>query len=397
MNEEINYLLSANAIRDKANQMLELTKNGETNFVFNEDKLADTADFVLEVIKENYPSLEIPFHSRWGHFQVGGVDRNKEFNEKIETLDSMEQARTKLDLAITSVLLDAGAGADWRYSEEGIRYSRSEGLAVASWHAFTNGEFSAANELRADAQKLMEIDAKDIERMFQVNENNPLVGAQGRADLLKALGKCVADRSKFKDARPGNIVDYLVAKHGRSFKAVELLRGVLDLFGDIWPDRIKIGGINLGDVWSHPKLGRGQAEKLIPFHKLSQWLTYSLIEPMEEAGIEVKDVFEMTGLAEYRNGGLFVDSGVFTLRDESLYHCGHRPDSELIIEWRALTIACLDLIAPLIREKLGRTEEEFPLAKILEGGTWHAGRKLAAQLRPDNSAPIKLLSDGTVF
>ena len=138
-------------------------------------------------------------------------------------------------------------------------------------------------------------------------------------------------------------------------------------------------------------------ESLVPFHKLSQWLTYSLIEPIMEAGIDVSDAHEMTGLAEYRNGGLFVDMGVISLKDSSLLDVAHKPDSEVIIEWRALTIQLLDRIADLVRENLNFTANDFPLAKVLEGGTWWAGRRVAKEKRADSSPPLKLDSDGTVF
>jgi len=52
---------------------------------------------------------------------------------------------------------------------------------------------------------------------------------------------------------------------------------------------------------------RGDAtDGLVPIHKLSQWLSYSLVEPLMAAGIEVTDLDGLTGLAEYRNGGLLV-------------------------------------------------------------------------------------------
>ena len=54
---------------------------------------------------------------------------------------------------------------------------------------------------------------------------------------------------------------------------------------------------------------------LVPLHKLSQWLAYSLIEPLQQAGFTVADIDGLTGLAEYRNGGLFLDTGVLVLRD----------------------------------------------------------------------------------
>ncbi|PMU96171.1 DUF1688 family protein, partial [Pseudomonas sp. GP01-A4] len=91
---------------------------------------------------KNYPSLDIPFHSRWGHFRVGKIDRVKDLDAKLSNLDAMERARVKLDLVITSVLLDAGAGAAWSFQEEKNVFSRSEGLGVASFHMFMNHGFS---------------------------------------------------------------------------------------------------------------------------------------------------------------------------------------------------------------------------------------------------------------
>jgi hypothetical protein len=135
----------------------------------------------------------------------------------------------------------------------------------------------------------------------------------------------------------------------------------------------------------------------MPFHKLSQWLTYSMIEPIEEAGLTVGGVNDLTGLAEYRNGGLLVDAGVLRLRDEGVLEQAHVPNSELIVEWRALTVHLLDRLAPMVRERIGMDEAQFPLAKVLEGGTWRAGRWIAAEKRPGGGPPIRIESDGTVF
>ena len=86
---------------------------------------------------------------------------------------------------------------------------------------------------------------------------------------------------------------------------------MLQGFGDIWPPRIELGGINLGDVGRHPFAGgEGPTAGLVPFHKLSQWLAYSLVEPLQDAGVTITDLDRLTALAEYRNGGLLVDLGV---------------------------------------------------------------------------------------
>jgi len=67
------------------------------------------------------------------------------------------------------------------------------------------------------------------------------------------------------------------------------------------------------------------------------------------------------------------------------------------VEWRALTVALLDRVADGMRQRLGLDATSLPLAKVLEGGTWAAGRRLARERREDASPPVKVISDGTVF
>jgi hypothetical protein len=141
----------------------------------------------------------------------------------------------------------------------------------------------------------------------------------------------------------------------------------------------------------------GRVDDYVPLHKLSQWLTYSLLEPLEKAGISVSNVHELTGLAEYRNGGLFVDMGVLNPRESAALAKTHAVMDPFVVGWRALTVALLDRLAPLVSTRLGLTPDSFPLACVLEGGTWAAGRLIARKTRPDGGPPFNVLSDGTVF
>jgi hypothetical protein len=70
---------------------------------------------------------------------------------------------------------------------------------------------------------------------------------------------------------------------------------------------------------------------------------------------------------------------------------------ETVVEWRALTVALLDRIADGLRARLDMSAQDLPLAKVLEGGTWAAGRRLAAARRPDGAPPLRIESDGTIF
>ena len=142
--------------------------------------------------------------------------------------------------------------------------------------------------------------------------------------------------------------------------------------------------------------GPGLTRGWVPLHKLSQWLTYSLLEPFEWAGVHVHGVDALTALPEYRNGGLLLDTGVLRLRDPAWAARSWDVGEELVVEWRALTVALLDELAPLVRTQLGVDAERLPLACVLEGGSWAAGRALAGRLR-DGRAPLSVASDGTVF
>ncbi|MEA3065521.1 MAG: hypothetical protein QOJ27_1973, partial [Sphingomonadales bacterium] len=199
--------------------------------------------------------------------------------------------------------------------------------------------------------------------------------------------------------RPGGLYDILAARaDGGKLPAGAILELLLEALGPIWADRLAIDGVPLGDCWRHPAIRRDDAsDGLVPLHKLSQWLAYSLIEPLEAAGIVVVEIVGLTGLAEYRNGGLFVDTGVLALADPAEVERTHKVADPLIVAWRAMTVALLDRMAPLVRERLGVAEEDFPLARMLEGGSWAAGRRIAAERRPGGGPPFTIISDGTVF
>ena len=248
-----------------------VTLNGHGNFKINPERLALVSDYVLAEIKENYPDLQIPFHSRWRHFGVGGIDRIKILNAKLKDLSTLERARAKIDLALVSVLLDAGAGEQWQYreSESGQVFSRSEGLAIASFDMFLAGAFSSnsANPCQADAKALSEFSREKLLAGFQVNDSNPLTGIDGRVNLLRALGQTLNNKQAlFQHQRPGNLLDALIQTHGNNICAENILALVLSGFGDIWPGRISIGATCLGDVWEYPLLQtQDPFSALVPF------------------------------------------------------------------------------------------------------------------------------------
>jgi hypothetical protein len=406
-------LRSTHAIRERCGQLLQRARAGESRwFTVEDDRLAAAAREVADVTKRRFPKLHVPLHSRWRHLEAGGVDRKAELDRLMEHLPRATRTHARVDLTFVSVLLDAGAGADWTYVEPatGKTFSRSEGLAVASFHAFTSGLFSSdrSHPYQVDAAGLRGLQADHLANAFQVRENNPLLGLEGRAVLLRRFGETMAEQPESfnEDGRPSGLFDLILTPFGATEPARTAEEPVHDILSEIlltcsgiWPASASnaIGSVPLGDCWRHEAVrGEGLSDGWVPFHKLSQWLTYSLLEPFSWAGVKLHGLDALTGLAEYRNGGLLIDTGVLRLRDESVTRELWQPGDELIVEWRALTVALLEELAVDVRKLLHTDASHLPLACVLEGGTWAAGRELAQRHR-NGLPPLRVASDGTVF
>lgn len=397
-------LLSARAVRARSHAVLDHVAAGRSpHWRWEQSRLAQTVAAVVETTRASYPDLRVPVHSRWRHFEAGGADRWAALAEVAVLAGEaqrLERARVRIDLVIPSVLLDAGAGAAWHYDDaaHGQRLSRSEGLGVASFDWFARGGWSADAKapLRTDAAALAAVTPDALAGAFQVGADNPLVGLDGRAALLRRLGEVMAATPAVfgAPARLGNMLDFLLMQaEGDRIDADVVLGTLLRALGPVWPGRLSLEGVNLGDCWHHP----ATADGWMPFHKLTQWLTYSLLEPLADAGLTVTGLDALTGLPEYRNGGLLLDTGLLVPASGALPTVLLSVDDPAIVEWRAVTVAALDLIAEGVRATLGLSAEAFPLACVLEGGTWATGRRLAAARRPGGAPPLNIASDGTVF
>ena len=341
------------------------------HFELHLDKLDKVAELVGDLTKERYPTGVIPYHSRMRHFP-------KEMLSSLDSSDRSELSKRLFDLVTVSVLLDAGAGATWKFVEGNQSFNRSEGLGVASLVLFKKGFFSTSPEnlpLQVNSERLMNLTLTDFTVSLQVSVDNPLKGIEGRFELLRHLGR------RLKELQLDRPCDLLVgisdiAETG-CLQLPKLWKFLFFALATIWPKK---------DIWLHSSLGIE-----IPFHKLFQWLLYSYVEVLEiSTDFTVSGKELQTGLPEYRNGGLFVDMGVLEVKQKKFPGAPYSVDSELVVEWRACTVVLLDLLK----------EKKFPglpLCCMLEGGTWVAGRKIAATRREGGDSPIPLLLDGTIF
>ena len=99
----------------------------------------------------------------------------------------------------------------------------------------------------------------------------------------------------------------------------------------------------------------------------------------------------LTGLPEYRNGGLLIDMGLLTLKEEDLQRglnayrenaqIRGQPnvevvplfsaDDDVVVEWRAVTVGFLDDLLDEVNAQLGLVgDDHISLAQMLEAGSW---------------------------
>ncbi|KAF7502774.1 hypothetical protein GJ744_005164 [Endocarpon pusillum] len=434
------YLKSIHSVRERSKLMMEkATSNSLNHFDVNMDMFQNTANYVVSIIKRDFADdyQSIPPHGRWQHFDVGGRPRVDQLLQSwLSTVDAQERARRVIDLFTVSVLLDAGAGNKWSYrsKESGKVYRRSEGLAVASLEMFKTGAFSSdpGAPHRVDKDGLKKVTLRLLERGMQVSEDNPMAGLEGRAGLLMRLSDAMANTKLFgSDGRPGNMIDYLLSHPTTRAASVPIVslptlwEVLTDGLAPIWPDsRTQINGVSIGDAWpcsSMPRSPPAQPwENIVPFHKLTQWLCYSLMVPMTKLlNIQFAGSELLTGLPEYRNGGLLIDTGLLTLKvadmERGIVAYKHNAEltgqpsmevipmfeaaDDVIVEWRALTVGFLDMLLDAVNKGLRLTgEERLSLAQMLEAGSWKGGREIAEVSRPNTKEPpIMIISDGTVF
>ncbi|KAL9089666.1 MAG: hypothetical protein Q9165_005698 [Trypethelium subeluteriae] len=433
------YLRSIHAVRERSALVYEKAKKNQLrHFTVDMSKFQETAGYVVSIIKRDYAPdyASIPQHGRWQHFDVGGRPRIDQLMASWpSTVDMQEKARRLIDLFLVSVLLDAGAGTQWQYKskESGRLYRRSEGLAVASLEMFKAGAFSSdpSNPHQVDSNGLKRLDTKTMAKGLQVSETNLIDGLDGRTGVLIRLGDALRAQEIFgAEARPGNMLDYLLSHPSTVASSVPVIPVptlwsiLMDGLGSIWPSsRTQIDGISLGDAWpcaSMPSHPSRPWENIVPFHKLTQWLTYSLMVPMTKVlNVQFAGAELLTGLPEYRNGGLLIDTGLLTLKSEDAKRglsqfrknatLKGQPsmevvplfttDDDVIVEWRAVTVGFLDQLLKEVNTQLGLADyEKLSLAQMLEAGTWKGGREIAEVSRPNTKEPpIMIMSDGTVF
>ncbi|KAI9471922.1 MAG: hypothetical protein EXX96DRAFT_582219 [Benjaminiella poitrasii] len=429
------FLLCLSSVRERCFKVQEAaTRNRLKHFDIDQSKLEEMVQFVVSIIKRDYDTpSEIPLYGRWRHFDIGGRPR---LNNLIQTWaslgqDALEQTRKLVDLLVIACLMDIKPCQTWTYTEQstGRKFKRKDGIAIALLDLFVSGMFSSdpAHPHRVDSEALMDLSLDALCKGLQFNDNNSFIGIEERHEALNHLGLALKKRTDYfgnNIKRPGNLLDYLLG-HPTTIKtkkgpliSIETLWPVVQEMGELWSAEENIGGTaGLGDVW--PCAAIHDENNLVSFHKLSQWIVYSIIEPMEKLlGATIEGTDLLTPLPDYCNGGFLIDTGFLTLKPADYergiknYHANsllpYQPKVEVapmfdmsdpvVTEWRALTVAYLDLITDRVRQAFRLSKKFLSLSQLIQGGTWSAGRELAEISRPNtHEPPIVIKTDKRVI
>ncbi|GAA5814308.1 hypothetical protein MFLAVUS_007802 [Mucor flavus] len=418
------FLLGLSSVRERCYKVQEAAnRNRLIHFDVDSTKLDDMIQFVVLIIKRDFDSpSDIPVYSRWRHFDIGGNPRLTNLMKSWTALgqSSLEQTRKLIDILVVACLMDMKPCQSYVYTEHatGRVWKRKDGIAVAILDMFLSGTFSSDSSQphRVDSEALSTISYETVSRGLQFSHHNEFTGIAERVELLNHLGLVLQRRKDyFGDAvqRPGNMMDYLL-DHPNTIKtkkgpliSIETIWPVVQEMGELWASEDGIGGTpGLGDVW--PCKAIGTEDNMVSFHKLSQWLVYSLIEPMEKLlGATIEGTDLLTPLPDYCNGGFLIDTGFLTLKtadyDRGIrnYHTNSLLPSQpkvevapmfdmsdpVVTEWRALTIAYLDVVAERVRQSFRLSKKLLSLSQLIQGGTWSAGRELAEISRPNTHEP----------
>ena len=287
---------------------------------------------------------------------------------------------------------------------------------------FKAGYFSSEDlePCQVDSVGLKKLTVQQLAKGLQVTEGNPIAGLEGRAGLLSRLADALRNSALFgRDGRPGHMLgeclyqvkyrllivsqDYLLSHPTTQAASVPVVTVptlwtvLINGLSCVWPTtRTQIDGVNLGDAWPCSSMPHSPPalpwETIVPFHKLTQWLCYSLMVPMKKImKIHFAGTDLLTGLPEYRNGGLLVDTGLLTLKEHDAQRgiAAYRDnatvkgqpnvevvplfstDDDVIVEWRAVTVGFLDDLLIEVNGILGLTgTDKLSLAQLLEAGTW---------------------------
>ena len=93
----VRALRSTTAVRARAQQLLARARAGASHaFAVDDAALSGAARTVAELTRQRFPDGRIPYHSRWRHFEAGGVDRKARLDTWLGPADAAARARAQV-------------------------------------------------------------------------------------------------------------------------------------------------------------------------------------------------------------------------------------------------------------------------------------------------------------
>ncbi|MFN9450401.1 MAG: DUF1688 family protein [Rubrivivax sp.] len=298
------------------------------------------------------------------------------------------------------------------------RLTGSEGLTVALLRGFMAGSFSADADdpLRVDARVLSRIDAAALRALFQASQHNPLPGLDARAATLQRWGRCLEAQGQGPGSRPNALLDPWRVPAGPDgpvpVDPAAVLERVVSRWAEVFRADGRVLGLPAGDVWPHlwagaaspgvhGSQGTPEGERAVdpgtggwlPLHQPAQWLVFSLLEPLAQAGLALADDQGLTALAAGRAGAMLLDSGIAVPRATPDLQREWKVGDSWIIEWRALTLHCMTQVAEQARAQCAARGLVLTLAQVLQQGveatiSAHGGAGLQATTQPRCASPM---------
>lgn len=363
--------------------------------------LPKVLDLVETTIQNTYPDFQIPPFSCWRHLEAGGHDRWAMLAAARRFETPEEMLICAADLAVLCSVLNVDLATDWCFREPatGETWRGREGQAIAVLSMFSSGAFSAvpSEPLRADPYALITMNPDEIAAGFQLNMGSCQAEISSLLTGLKRLGETAGLQPDVfgheNDQRPGRLA---AALYGRALRddidADHLLNAILNGFSPVWPGGAVKGNQVLGDTWEYFSSDLGaEKQDLIPFHLPALEIAYNFIEPLAWAGVEVKTLSNLPGLANLEHAALFLHCGVLSLKTPEALGA-----HDATIELRALSLGLLRELADLICLRFEVSTDTLPLMCIQEAGTLPAGAAVFERDPETWAKASKIFSSGNV-
>ena len=399
-------------MRERAHRMLAIGLDDELPIsAIDLDRLDGAVDLVLETTRKAYPTSTCRSIRAGGTSSSTATTAGRASPTQHRWPDRAARARAEFDLAIVSVLLDAGAGPTWRYRDAADRRGDRPLGRAWRWRASRCSRPALSrpmprDPLRADADVLANLAVADLARGFQVarrqsagRPRGPRRSAAPPRQAGRREAGCLRHATTAAARRPVRSARG-AGRRAAASRARRSCRELLQQLGPIWPSRLTLGGIPLGDCWRHPALTTRRRDQR-PGAAAQALAMAGLFADRAAADAPASTSPTSTASPASPNIAMAACSSIpacWRSATPTMPQREHDVASPLVVEWRALTVALLDRSPTAVRQRLGLDARVAAAGEdAAKAAPGPRAARIARERRADGSPPLKVISDGTVF